>query len=340
MRTSRSPLRAAVAALLALGLVALAACGDDDGTASAGTDDGGGEWTYTDGSGRETRLEERPERIVAHANAAAALLAFGIRPVGIYADSPIAADLGLRDDDLEGIEIVGEEWGVINVEAVAALQPDLIVAEWWPVEEAYSGLEEGTGAASQQLTEIAPIVGVAQGPSIHEMIEGYEDLAERLGADLDDPEVTAARDGFEAALERFQAAVAAAPDLSVLAVSPDTESLYVAVPEHSAELSDLASWGLDLVVPDSPDEGFEYWETLSWENADKYQADLLIVDERSYPENLALAEAQPTWTLLQAAAHDAVAIWPAYWVRTYADYAMALDRLTAAVEAADAQLVS
>ena len=25
--------------------------------------------------------------------------------------------------DLEGIEIVGEEWGVINVEAVAALNP-------------------------------------------------------------------------------------------------------------------------------------------------------------------------------------------------------------------------
>jgi iron complex transport system substrate-binding protein len=47
---------------------------------------------------------------------------------------------------------------------------------------------------------------------------------------------------------------------------------------------------MDLVVPDSPDEGFEYWETLSWENADKYQADLLIVDERSYPTNVEQAE--------------------------------------------------
>ena len=39
-------------------------------------------------------------------------------------------------------------------------------------------------------------------------------------------------------------------------------------------------------MPDSPDEGFEYWETLSWENAAKYQADLLIVDERGYPANV------------------------------------------------------
>ncbi len=338
MRNRPPSVRAAIAAVLALGLIGLAACGSDDDGGAATADDGEA-WAYVDGSGRETRLDERPERIVAHANAAAALLSFGIRPVGIYADATIAEDLGLRDDDLEGIEIVGEEWGVINVEAVAALRPDLIVAEWWPLEEAYSGLEEGTSAASKQIEEIAPIVGVAQGPSIHTMLQDYEDLAERLGADLDDPDIAGQRERFEASLTRFREAVEAQPDLSVLAVSPTPESLYVAVPEHAAELADLSSWGLDLVVPDTPDEGFEYWETLSWENAGKYQADLLIIDERGYPGNLEQAKAQPTWSVLQAAARDATAIWPAYWVRTYEDYAMALDRLTTAVEAADAQLV-
>jgi iron complex transport system substrate-binding protein len=93
------------------------------------------------------------------------------------------------------------------------------------------------------------------------------------------------------------------------------------------------------VVPDSPDEGFEYWETLSWENADKYQADLLIVDERGYPANVDDAEAQPTWDSLEAAAADAVAVWPAYWVRTYDAYAGALEDLTEAVESADPDLV-
>jgi iron complex transport system substrate-binding protein len=332
--------------LLLGGAVLLAACGSDESSvddaaadAADAVDVPSGEWTYVDGSGTETTLDEVPTRIVAHGSAAAALLSFGIRPVGIYADMDVDADLALRDLDLEGIEIVGEEWGVINVEAVAALEPDLIVAEWWPVEEAYSGMEEGAGTTSEVMTAIAPVVGVAQGPSIVEMIEDYEELAEGLGADLDDPAVAEAREGFDAAVADFEAAVEAKPDLSVLAVSPTPESLYVAVPEFAAELADFTDWGLDLVVPDNPDEGFEYWETLSWENADRYQADLLIVDERGYPANVEDAEEQPTWQALAAAEAEAIAVWPAYWVRTYEDYAGALDQLTASIAQADEDLV-
>jgi iron complex transport system substrate-binding protein len=101
--------------------------------------------------------------------------------VGIYADSPVADDLGLNHLDLEGIEIVGEEWGVINAERVAALRPDLIVAEWWPLENAYSGFEEGSGTDKSALLKIAPVLGVAQGPSILKMIEDYEALAASWG---------------------------------------------------------------------------------------------------------------------------------------------------------------
>lgn len=34
-----------------------------------------------------------------------------------------------------------------------------------------------------------------------------------------------------------------------------------------------------------------------------------------------------------------MAVWPAYWVRTYDDYAGALEQLTASIEGADADLV-
>jgi iron complex transport system substrate-binding protein len=344
-----------VAALVAV-VLALAGCGgdDDDGptTSDAATDtasdtvtdasnattDGG--WSYVDGSGTETVLDEVPVRIVAHGSAASALIPLGIRPVGIYADAAVEEDLGLRDLDLTGIEIVGEEWGVINLEAVAALQPDLIISEWWPVEEAYSGLEAETGGANEQLRELAPVVGVAQGPSIVTMIEDYEALAASLGADLDAADVAASRTRFDAAVERFRAAVSAQPGLTALAISPTPESLYVAVPEHAAELCDLVGFGLDVVVPDEPDPGFEYWQTLSWEQADRYQADLLLIDERGYPENLAEAERAPTWSTLRAAAAGAVAVWPAYWLRNYDDYAAALEQLADAVEAADADLVA
>lgn len=304
-------------------------------TASTVPAAGASGWSYTDGSGQTTTLDDVPLRIVAHGSAAAALIPLGIRPIGIYADTKITEDLALKQLDLEGIEIVGEEWGTINVEAVAALEPDLIVAEWWPLEQAYSGLEEGTGAASQQLREIAPIVGVAQGPSIEAMLGDYEELALSLGADLDAPDIAAERERYAAAVESFESAVAAKPDLTVLAVSPTPELLYVAVPEYSAELSDFVRWGMPLVVPDNPDDGFEYWESLSWENANKYQADLLLIDERGYPSNLAEAEKQPTWTSLDAAAAGAVAVWPAYWLRNHHDYATALEQLTAAIENTD-----
>jgi iron complex transport system substrate-binding protein len=296
-------------------------------------------WSWVDGSGKEVSSDQVPARIVAHGSAAAALIPLGIRPVGIYADTAIAEDLALKGLDLTGIEIVGEEWGIINVEAVAALQPDLIVAEWWPVEQAYSGLEEGTSGTNQQMTALAPIVGVAQGPSIVTMIEDYQQLAISLGADLSAPSIAADSDRFDAAVAGFQAAIAAKPGLSVLAVSPTTESLYVAVPQYAAELSDFVSWGLDLVVPEHPDEGFEYWQTLSWENADTYQADLVIIDERGYPANLEAAEAQPTWQTIRAAAEDAVAVWPAYWLRNHRDYAAALETLTTSIESADEHLV-
>lgn len=316
-------------------VVASAGCG------SSGNDQGArpaeGSWSYVDGSGRETALPELPDRIVMHASAAAALIPMGIRPVGIYADRAVKEDLALKQLDLSGVEVVGEEWGVINLEAVAGLRPDLILAEWWPLEQAYSGLEDGTPDGNKRLRDIAPVAGVAQGPSTHRMIEDYAELAASLGADP--AAIAAARSRFDQALEQFKAALAAKPELTVLALSPAPEGVYVAVPEHAAELSDFMNWGMRLVVPDSPDEGFEYWETLSWENAGKYQADLLIIDERGYPANLDQAQGQPTWSFLKAAAADAVGVWPAFWVRNYDDYADALDRLTAAVNDAAENLV-
>ena len=68
-------------------------------------------------------------------------------------------------------------------------------------------------------------------------------------------------------------------------------------------------------------------------------ADLIIVDQRGYPANLELAQDQPTWSSLTAAEAGTVAVWPAYWVRTYDDYAGALAELTAAIDAADDNLV-
>ena len=108
-----------IALVLSAVLVATA-CGDDDpddaesGTTSAtaapvesadaqspnsqpvSTDTASAEWSWVDGSGKETTVDHVPTRIVAHGSAAAALIPLGIRPVGIYADTAIAEDLALQ----------------------------------------------------------------------------------------------------------------------------------------------------------------------------------------------------------------------------------------------------
>ncbi len=297
---------------------------------------GAAEWTFTDDSGHTVSVDHVPERIVAHAWAAAGLMAYGIRPVGIYADGPVADEPALRGLDLTGITIVGEVWGEIDTEKVAALDPDLIVAEWWPLEKAYSGFEADTNPENEQVLQLAPIVGVTQGDSVVTMIEEYGRIAESLGVDLAAPDVAARKQAFDDAKAAFEAAIAAKPGLTVMAVWAGADALYVASPAGSAELSDFVRWGLDVVTPEVADDR-GYWETLSWEQADKYQVDLIIVDDRS-PTTMDTARSQPTWTLLKAAEAGQVADWPAFWIRSYEAYARELGDLTAAIEAADADL--
>jgi iron complex transport system substrate-binding protein len=293
-------------------------------------------WSYTSGDGETYTADEVPTRIIAHAYAAKVLMEFGIRPVGIYADGDIESDVGLEGADFEGIEIVGEEWGKIDVEKVATLAPDLIVGDWWPAEEAYSGLEGGVEESSKKIADLAPVVGAAQGDSIVELIEGYAELAESLGADTSVIEEQRAE--FDAAVEEFKTAAAAKPALTALAISPYDDIYAVAVPEHAPELLDLQSWGLQVIDPTKPDPEFPYWESLSFENADTYQPDVLLFDDRNYPANQETLAAQPIAEDITAYEAGAYTTWPAYWLHTYPDYTEQLRNLTEFVNEADENL--
>jgi iron complex transport system substrate-binding protein len=325
-------LRVAVAA--ALVSVVLAGCGSDspEGEVAAVA----GPWSFTDGSGEVVKADKTPERIIAHAGEAAALMSFGIKPVGIYSDESVKTDPNLKDLDLTGIEILGEEWGKIDVEKAAALRPDLIVGDWWPAEKAHSGMEEGVDEKSKKLAELAPVVGVTQGKSIVALADGYESLAKSLGADVNKPEIAANKQRFEQAVTTFKEAVAGKPGLTVAAMSPADDKVYVANPTYAPELLDLQSWGLKVLNPASPDPAFPYWENLSWENADKYQPDLILWDGRSYTAtaNAEWGKKQPTWFKIKAAKAGAAVSWPAFWLHTYGDFATELDKLTEAVTAA------
>jgi iron complex transport system substrate-binding protein len=289
-------------------------------------------WTYTDGTGQTVTLDEVPTRIIASQDAAAGLIPLGIRPVAIYADSPVAEAKALQGLDLTGIEIIGQAWGEVDIEKAAALAPDVVIAEYWPLDAAWSGGE----AVVDALSPLAPITGVTQGDSILTLIEDYEALATSLGADLSKPEIAADKAAFETSLAAFKAATAAKPDLTALAVWAGPDALYVAATAGAAELMDFKAWGLNLIDPEVADDR-GYWETLSWENADKYQPDLILVDNRQ-ASTIETAKAQPTWTLMKAAEAGAVTDWPAFWLRNYRAYASELDKLTSAINAADENL--
>ncbi|MBB6034171.1 ABC transporter substrate-binding protein [Phytomonospora endophytica] len=324
-RTVLSSLTALTAAALVL-----AGCGADakDDASSAG-----GAWSYTAGDGKTYTADKTPTRIIAHAYAAKALMEFGIKPVGIYADGKVAEDVGLQGVDFTGIEILGEEWGKIDAEKAVTLAPDLIVADWWPAEGVYSGQEEGVEDSAKKLSELADVVGPAQGDSIVGVIEGYATLAKSLGADA--AAIDSAKATFDEAVARFQAATAAKPNLTALAISPYDDVYAVAVPKYAPELLDFQKWGLKVIDPETPDPEFPYWESLSFENADKYQPDVLLFDDRNAPGGQEKLASQPIAANIKAYAAGAMTNWPAYWLHTYTDYTAQLDKLTTFIESAD-----
>ena len=158
------------------------------------------------------------------------------------------------------------------------------------------------------------------------------------GAEEEDEEaaaaaVTAAKTRFDKAVEAVREAAKANP-VKVLACSGAPELFYASNPAKSADLAFYKELGVDLIVPDKLDkEG--YFESLSWENADKYQPDLVLVDDRAGPATLATAEAQPTWKTIRAVEKGQVGDWPTFWMRNYRVYAQQLEKLTATINATD-----
>ena len=335
MRRTRRGSSALLGAVLVT-LLALAGCGSssESGSESASAADEG-PWSYRSSNGTMVKTEKTPRRIIAHADAAASLLTYGIRPVGIFGNEQPKDNKNLKGQDLSGIEVIGTAWGEVDVEKAAELRPDLIVSDWWPAEKAYGGFENGVKAKSKKLSRLAPVIGGAQGRSIVTLLEYYEGLAASLGANVDDPKLAVDKKAFEEAVAGFEKVTADKVGLTAMAVSPADDLLYVAVPKYAPELLDFRSWGLDVLEPDSPEKSFPYWENLSWENADKYQPDLLLVDDRSYPANLKTAQKQPTWAKLKAVKADAVVPWPGFWVHAYGAYAEELTKLSKALAKAD-----
>ncbi|WP_280385735.1 ABC transporter substrate-binding protein [Nocardia wallacei] len=312
---------------------ALAACGRSPDEAT-----GSGDWSFTDDRGKVLRANGIPSRVVAFTGSAAALADYGVAPriAGVFGDvtaangakSELAGDLNLDE-----LTVLGNAWGDFHLEKYASLEPDLLVTDMYVPDQLWYVPEDSRSKIESINPNVAAIAVAAQPLPV--TIGRYEQLATALGADPNAPAVVRARDRFTAAGQAVREAIAQRPGLRVLAASAAPDTFYVSDPRASADLRYFRELGVDLVVPERVDsQGF--YESLSWENADKYPADLILLDGRSsalQPDALA---GKPLWRTLPAVRAGQITPWSTVFRFSYAGVAPLLERLATALRSARA----
>jgi iron complex transport system substrate-binding protein len=146
-----------------------------------------------------------------------------------------------------------------------------------------------------KVKEIAPVVAVAQVGSMKDVIETNERLAASLGVDTGEGSAVAEdRAAFEQASQ--QLSEAAERGLSVVPMYADSDGLYLAKAPDDPALKYYQDLGVNFTRIGGGDY---YWEILSWENADRYEADIYLNATRNSYSIEQLGE-QPTFARLQA----------------------------------------
>ncbi|MFG3224839.1 ABC transporter substrate-binding protein [Kitasatospora sp. NPDC048194] len=337
--TRRGMLAAGGATALGAVLAACGSGGSKDAPASSGSAGAAGKngpWTFTDDQPRTLSLPNTPKHVVAFTGAAAALVDFGVdaRIVGVFGETRTAdgkADPQAGDLAVDKVEVLGNAWGEFNIEKYAALQPDLLVTHMYDPGAYWYVPDESKDKILKVNPNVAAIT-VARVP-MTQPIEHYAKLAESLGADLGAKKVTDAKARFEAAAESVRQAAKAAGGIKVLACSGSADLFYASNPKISTDLMYFAQLGVDIIVPDKLDTG-GYYEGLSWENAGKYAADLLLLDDRStalQPQDLG---GKPAWGQLPAVKAGQITPWSSVPRFSYAGAAPLLERLAKALQSA------
>jgi iron complex transport system substrate-binding protein len=332
---ARASRRTLFTGALGLGATAvLAACGgsDDVSPSASGSAAAAGPFTYTDGRGKQVSLPTVPTKIVAQVGAAAALWDFGIRPIGIFGPSTKAD--GSKDPQAGGVDLasvtsVGNVFGEFNVEKYLSLAPELLVTCMYDPKLLWYVPED----SQPQIEQIAPTIGVQlSAVELPKAIGLYEELAGKLGANTASAEVTAAKAAFRTASAAVQTAGAAATaaGLRIGAYSAAKDTVYMAIPKYSPDLSHYLAQGVPLTVPEKPDSEGAWWESLSWENVGKYPLDVILYDARTQALPPAeLLKTQPAWAALPAVKAGQVIDWYSEAQYSYQGYTPQLTNLAA-----------
>ncbi|MGN7191176.1 ABC transporter substrate-binding protein [Curtobacterium sp. MCBA15_004] len=320
----RGSVRAALVTSVAVSALLLSGCSASDGADSSGGAAKGsaasGPWSYRDATGATVKTDHTPKRVVVLNDIAISFIEYGVRPVGTFGQLTMAKDKRFAGLDTKGITQLGDAYGDIDLEELAALKPDLVVTSVYPTDE--KGTLDKTQPAygfkdkeqQQQVEAIAPVATVEWGGKGEDVIEEIADLAESLGAP--ESKVEAAEKRFDAAEDELEKA-AKASDVSVVSMYADGDGAYVTRPSDEPTLQMYSSFGVDFVDPKP--KGF-YWGIYSWENAGQITGDVLLLSQQGY--QVADLEKQPTFADNPALRAGQVHSWtfPALDYASQADY--------------------
>ena len=279
MRTP-PPLRLAV--LAAVAALLLAACGGSDGAESPTTTAGSGEttesWSFTDDHGTTVELDGPPATIVASPAAAGALYEYGIEVAGILGSGKRldgTADPALGGVDPESVVALANDAGEVNIEQLAGLRPDVIISDSWgegqyfgiapevldkaPADRTRASASTSTPARSRNPSPVSP-----SSPSPSPVSPPSRRAAR--------PKRRSRRlvSGSPRPSRRTRASRCSPPP------ARPTRCTF-AVPAAYPDLEFFGEAGVELVEPDTDEE---FWQTLSWEEVNRYHADLILADAR------------------------------------------------------------
>ncbi|MER7935117.1 ABC transporter substrate-binding protein [Streptomyces sp. NPDC093272] len=290
VRAAHLTRRGILAAGGALGLgAALAACGDDDAKSAGSSDKGttaakSGPWSFKDDRGTTVKLDKAPADIVAFVGVAAALYDYGVDVKGVFGPTKTKdgkADVQAGDMDVSKLTVLGNTWGEFNVEKYAALAPQVLITTMF---DGAGTLWYVPDESKDKIAKLAPSIGIsAYDRQLTVPLQRVWALAESLGADMTASKVTDAKKRFEAASSRLRAAAKAHPDIKVLAGSAAQDLFYVSGTNLSVDLEYFKALGVNFVEPSASvlKKSGGWYEDLSWENVDKYAADVIMMDDRS-----------------------------------------------------------
>lgn len=320
--------------VLCVGVIAFAQAACSTGTApeAASSSAGSAPFSYTDARGETVDLDATPTNIVMSEQAAAALIPYGIRPVGIWGSSAPEDSGVLAGVDVSGVESLGVAYGDVDVDKLASLEPDLVITGWY-AGDYLGGLGAVDAEVSTQIADIAPMITVSAQKSASASLDDWRDLAQELGAEVDSGTIAAEKAAYDEAVTDFREATSERPGVTAYAVAPST-LFYVAIPDEFAELLDYSDWGLDVLSSTvARDDTSGSFSPVSWENAGDYPSDLLLYDTRAWTTPLAQVTADhPTVGTLNTVAEGRVADWTTDATFNYASYTAQIERVTAAIE--------